>query len=247
MKIIAIINARSTSSRLPQKCFAQITDTFQTYQIIIKRAKLIGLPLVFGTSSDVSDDKLAKLASDEGIEVFRGERLNKIKRWYDCMSHFDADAMICVDGDDLALDFNIARRLVNFIYEGGADVYEAPEDIICGLITYAFTRDAVKKMYDVVGNPEADTDVISRFIQAAGLRRAEIPLNDEERGLDVRLTLDYPEDVVFFRKIYKIMPIDANSVDIARKAIELGLTKINWHRQKDFNQNQKKFNEQVNL
>ena len=163
------------------------------------------------------------------------------------MAHFDADAMICVDGDDLAFDFNIARRLVNFICEGEADVFEAPKDIICGLITYAFTRDSVKKMYDIVSNPEADTDVISRFIQAAGLKRAEIPLNDEERGLNVRLTLDYPEDVVFFRKIYKIMPIDANSVEIARKAIELGLTKINWHRQKDFNQNQKKFNEQVNL
>ena len=78
MKIIAVINARSTSKRLPKKCFAQITDDLKTYQIIILRAKLAGLPVVFGTSDDASDDKLAKLAAAEGVEVFRGARLNKI-------------------------------------------------------------------------------------------------------------------------------------------------------------------------
>lgn len=247
MKIISVINARSTSKRLPQKCFAQITNELKTYQIIIFRAKLAGLPVVFGTSSDASDDRLAQLAFDEGVDVFRGARLNKIKRWHDCLVKYDADAMVCIDGDDLAVDFDIARRVAKVMEKGLADIYQAPDDIVCGLLTYAFTRKAVQRMFEVVSHPEADTDVISQYVKAVGLTCAEIPLNADERGLDVRLTMDYPEDVEFFRRVYQVMPIDSSGSAIAAKAMELGLTKINWFRQIDFLQNQKSFNEQVKV
>jgi hypothetical protein len=43
------------------------------------------------------------------------------------------------------------------------------------------------------------------------------------------------------------MPVDASGSAIAAKALELGLTKINWHRQADFFKNQQSFNEQVKL
>lgn len=247
MKIISVINARSTSRRLPNKCFAQITDDYKTYQIIILRAKLAGLPVVFGTSDDNSDDRLAKLAAEEGVDVFRGARLNKIKRWHDCLMEYNADAMVCIDGDDLAVDFDIVSRVATVMKKGLADVYEAPKDIVCGLLTYAFNRTAVEKMYSLVSDPEADTDVVSRYIRAVGLTSAEIPLNANERGLDVRLTLDYPEDVEFFRRIYKVMPIDASGSALAAKALELGLTEINWCRQADFLQNQQEFNKQVKI
>ncbi len=247
MKIISVINARSTSQRLPQKCFSQITDKLKTYQIIILRAKLAGLPVVFGTSDDASDDRLAQLAAEEGVDVFRGARLNKIKRWHDCLLKYDADAMVCMDGDDLALDFHIARRVAGIMEKGMADIFEAPEDIICGLLTYAFTRKAVQKMFALVRDPEADTDVVSQYIKAVDLNCAEIPLNANERGLDVRLTMDYPEDVEFFRRVYEVMPVNASGSAIAAKAIELGLTEINWFRQIDFLQNQKNFNEQVKI
>ena len=247
MKIISVINARSTSKRLPHKCFCQITDELKTYQIIILRAKLAGLPVIFGTSDDASDDKLAKLAAEESVEVFRGSRLNKIKRWHDCLLKYNADAMISFDGDDLAVDFDIARRLAVVMEKGVADVYEAPEDIVCGLLTYAFTRKAVQSMFSVVSDPEADTDIVSRYVDAVDLKCAKIPLHADERGLDVRLTMDYPEDEVFFRKVYEIMPVDARGSDIAAKAIELGLTKINWFRQMDFLRNQKSFNKQVKI
>ena len=63
----------------------------------------------------------------------------------------------------------------------------------------------------------------------------------------MRLTMDYPEDVEFFRRVYQVMPIDSSGSAIAAKAMELGLTKINWFRQIDFLQNQKSFNEQVKV
>ncbi len=247
MKIISVINARSTSTRLPHKCFSQITNDLKTYQIIIYRAKLAGLPVIFGTSDDASDDRLAQLAAKEGVKVFRGSRLNKIKRWHDCLVEYNSDAMVCIDGDDLAVDFDIARRLAGLMKKGLADVYEAPKDIVCGLLTYAFTRKAVQKMFSVVSDPEADTDVVSRYIEAVDLTCEEIPLNANERGLDVRLTMDYPEDEEFFRKVYEVMPVDASGSAIAAKAIELGLTKINWFRQNDFLRNQKSFNQQVKI
>ena len=181
------------------------------------------------------------------MAVFRGALLNKIKRWHDCLVEYDADGMVCIDGDDLAVDFDIAKRVAEMLIKGDADVYETPKDVVCGLLTHAFTRQAVEKMYAVAPDPETNTDVVCRYMDAAELSCAEIPLNDNERGMDVRLTLDYPEDAEFFRRVYEKMPINTAGGKIALKALELGLTKINWHRQADFLLNQQEFNERVDI
>ena len=247
MKVIAVVNARSTSSRLPGKCFEIILDGLMAFQIVIRRARLIGIDVVFGTSDDPSDDRLAELAAGEGVEVFRGARLHKIKRWHDCLGEYGADGMVCVDGDDLAFDYDIARRASGLIPSGRADVYEAPPDTVCGLFTYALTREAVAKMYALAPDPETDSDVIAEFIKKAGLKCEEIALKDNERGADVRLTLDYPEDAEFFRRLYEIVPLDTPGPDIVAAVLENGLNKINWHRNQEWAANQRRFNEGVDL
>ena len=70
-------------------------------------------------------------------------------------------------------------------------------------------------MFALVRDPEADTDVVSQYIKAVDLNCAEIPLNANERGLDVRLTMDYPEDVEFFRRVYEVIPVNASGSAIA--------------------------------
>ena len=77
------------------------------------------------------------------MAVFRGALLNKIKRWHDCLVEYDADGMVCIDGDDLAVDFDIAKRVAEMLIKGDADVYETPKDVVCGLLTHAFTRQAI--------------------------------------------------------------------------------------------------------
>ncbi len=207
MKIIAVINARATSSKLLGNSFARTTDVLQTCQIIIQRAQLRGLEVVFGTRDGASDDRLVSLVAAYGVADFCGAQHNKIKFGHDTLTAHDADAMVGIDGDELA----------------------------------------VNKMFVLAPEPETDTDVVSFYIKATGRLIAELPLNDDKCGLDVRLTLDCPEDVRFYCPICKETLTDTLGSEIAVKALKLGFVHINWHRQGNSLLNQQQFNEQVNI
>ena len=51
-----IVTVRNTSTRLPNKTIAYITENMRSLDIVIHRAKKIGLPVIVATSTDNSDD-----------------------------------------------------------------------------------------------------------------------------------------------------------------------------------------------
>jgi spore coat polysaccharide biosynthesis protein SpsF (cytidylyltransferase family) len=60
------------------------------------------------------------------------------------------------------------------------------------------------------------------------------------------LTLDYEEDLDFFKKLYQNVSVTATGTDIV-KFLEKNIIikEINYHKQKDFLNNQMKFNESI--
>ena len=58
MNLFTIITARSSSKRLKNKIMLYITKELRTIDILVKRCKLIGLPIILATSNSKSDDKL---------------------------------------------------------------------------------------------------------------------------------------------------------------------------------------------
>ena len=126
------------------------------------------------------------------------------------------------------------------------DVIASPQDIVTGFFTYAMNRNAIVKLYNVVPSEEINTDVITRYIEKADLNISEIELKDYERKKNIRLTLDYEEDLAFFRKLYEnidILESGKGIVDYLDK--NNSISEINFHRQKDFLKNQAKFNESI--
>lgn len=247
MTTAAIVTVRATSSRLPGKCLLPITPDANAIQLVIRRARLTGLPVVMATSTDPSDDPLARIAEQEGIAVFRGSLLNKICRWRDLAIAHGVENLVMVDGDDLAFDPAIGRRAADFIAaeDEQADRYVPPADVVCGLFTAAYTRAGLDKLYQTAPDPKQDTDVLDHFIAKAGLVTAELPLEAGERDRTVRLTLDYPEDAEFFRALYARLAWDAAGPEIVRVALDEGLWSINWARQQDYLNNQANFTKRL--
>jgi spore coat polysaccharide biosynthesis protein SpsF len=200
------------------------------------------------TSTDPGDDGLADLAAAEGIAVFRGSLLNKLRRWSECAAAHGLDNLLMVDGDDLAFDPAIGRRAVTLMDaagDGRCDMYKPPDDVVCGLFTAAYSRRAVEALAAATTGPDQDTDVIDHFIERAGLTIGIVPLDEEERGKTVRLTLDYAEDAEFFRALYARVAWDAPGRDIVRTALADGIWQVNWARQQDYLDNQAKFTKRL--
>ena len=121
-----------------------------------------------------------------------------------------------------------------------------PPNIVTGFFTYAIKKSGMKKMYDIVNDENENTDVITRFIEKANLITEFVKLNDIECNENIRLTLDYEEDLQFFRKLYENVDILENGSNVIKFLSEnKEILNINFYRQKDFLENQAKFNEGI--
>jgi spore coat polysaccharide biosynthesis protein SpsF len=246
IKDVAIVTVRNSSSRLPNKAIMKIKGTLRSIDIVVERAKKTGLPVIIATSTATSDDIFVDIAKQHDVHIFRGSLVNKIKRWYDCFNEFGIENALIVDGDDLSHNYDIGSRAVSKLKSNQFDVIASPQDIVTGFFTYAMNRNAIVKLYNVAPSEEINTDVITRYIEKAGLNISELELKDYERKKNIRLTLDYEEDLAFFRKLYEnidILESGKGIVDYLDK--NNSISEINFHRQKDFLKNQAKFNESV--
>lgn len=242
----ALVTARSTSTRLPNKCFQLITGELSSIQVVIRRAKKIGCPVILATTEDPSDDRLEKIAIKENISCFRGAVKNKIRRWADCFRNYNISEGLLVDGDDPTFDYYVGYRALNQLQKGETDMVVISPEMTPGFFTYGITRDGIEKLLAQAPDPEIDTDVITEFINRAGLTKSYVStMSDETEGHNVRLTVDYPEDIEFYRALYSQVNYLASAPDIVRVAIKNDLQKINWHKQEQFLENQRKFNESV--
>ena len=245
-KDAAIITVRNSSSRLPNKAIMTIKNQLTSIEIVINRAKKTNLPVILATSTDYSDDIFVEIAKKNRIEVFRGSLLNKIKRWFDCFEYFSIDNGLLLDGDDLCHNYDIGIRAINQLKFSNSNMIINPPEIITGFFTYAINYEGLKKIYEIVPDELTNTDVITRFIEKSKITTENIVLDSSEQNKNIRLTLDYQEDLLFFRKLYQdldILESGKNIVAYLEKNSDIPL--INFKKQQDFLNNQTKFNESV--
>ena len=83
MKVVAIISARMTSSRLPGKSLMKICGdpVLQHMLTRVKRAKLID-KIIVATTVNKTDDCISHLCKKMGVSCFRGPEQDVLKRYY---------------------------------------------------------------------------------------------------------------------------------------------------------------------
>ena len=242
----SIITVRNSSTRLPNKAIMKIKGDLKTIEVVIQRVKKIGMPVILATSTANSDDIFEEIAIKNNIEIFRGSLLNKLKRWNACFKKFEIKNALLVDGDDLSYNFDIGRRAILELKTKDVEMISHPKDIVTGFFTYAINFEGVEKLYQTAMLEEINTDVITRFIEKANLKIDFVTLEDFERNENVRFTLDYQEDLDFFQKLYQEVDIFATGKEILDYLDNhKEILEINFHRQKEFLENQAKFNASI--
>lgn len=236
----AIVTMRNSSKRLPNKSIAKITDKLTTADIIIQRAKLTGLPVILATSTDQSDDSLEVIGKNQNISVFRGSLHNKIKRWYDCFTEYNLENALLIDGDDLCYDFEIGQRALSELKVVKSDIIWVTPEIVTGLFTLAITKTAIQKLYDCASDDNLNMDLFTHIFEEAKLKIQYITLKEHEKNKDIRLTLDYEEDLEFFKKLYNQISHESTGKEIIGFLMKNpNIATINYHREKDFLENKK--------
>jgi spore coat polysaccharide biosynthesis protein SpsF len=246
-RIAAIVTVRTSSKRLKKKCYKKLFDELSMIEIVIRRAKKIGCLVILATSDDPSDDGLEKIANKEGVSIFRGAVINKIHRWFHCFEKFDLHSAMLIDADDPSFSYSLARRSLEKMQNSGAEFLKGTDNLMPGFITYGISREGISKLYLQAKNSNTDTDVIDVFIERASLDTILIePLPSEKITKKIRLTVDYEEDLEFYRKLFNLISYLEESSEMVKKIIEYKISQINWFRHEEFIKNQQNFNKLVN-
>lgn len=238
------ITIRKDSSRLPNKAVMDIYGS-KVMEMVIRRAKLAKNfdQIVVCTTTRSIDDEIEAIAIKEGAKVFRGSLEDKLERWNGAAKKYGVDYVVTFDGDDLFCDPELLDLGADQIANDTYDFIEAPDGIICGAFTYAFSAKALKEVCRIKASD--DTEMMWTYFKDSGIFNCGKLLGvDEVFYRDYRLTLDYPEDFEFFLKVFEHFKCTDNDVSLRDIVAYLDanpdIANINIFRQQEFLENQRR-------
>lgn len=233
--ICGLVTVRTSSSRLPSKCLFPFGDG-NVLNHIIRRARAFGIDPIVCTSVDHSDDLIEKIASEEGVECFRGSLLNKLKRWADCAIYHGLECFHTLDADDPFFDADEIKRSMSLLSDGGFDMVCPTESSSSGgaSVGYSLTTSIVKRASAGLSN-NADTEMIWQFLETIPTLRSIVLPDIPPTPSCVRLTLDYQEDYWLLESVRRILGNLASRKEVDQLFIRNpDLYKINWFRNEEW-------------
>ncbi len=214
-KFIGLVTVRTSSTRLPQKTLLPIGNR-RVIDHVIDRAKLItGLDgLAVCTSDRPEDDILEKIAEEQKVLCYRGSLEDKLMRFQGAADRFGADYLLLIDADDLFFDPVVNLLALQQMTEEPCDILKSPDGLVPGAFAFLIGVPALKQV--CVMKDTTDTEMYETyFLETGRFSVRDMVIKDEILFNDrVRLTLDYQEDLDFFRQVFEGMKMGGNNVSL---------------------------------
>jgi len=236
------LTVRYTSARLPGKCLRKIGG-LSVLEHLIRRLQITGLTPIICTSTDLSDDIIIDEANRLQVKYFRGSLLNKIQRWSDCASKFGFSYAHILDADDPFFDTEEVIESIAQFQNLGIDLLKTSKRSDSGFASVGMSISAdflsvlamrTKKL------ASSDLDVIPWALITSNLDKIRIKSDNVliNQEIELRLTLDYPEDLDLLDILAKKFGPLGKRIDIENYLVDnVELRKLNAHRTSDFLKN----------
>jgi spore coat polysaccharide biosynthesis protein SpsF (cytidylyltransferase family) len=238
LKVVAIIQARLGSTRLPGKVLIELDGMAVLGHVIARAQRIAGVDEVAVATTPASeDDGVAEYAGDRGVTVFRGDELDVLNRYGDCAREMNADAVVRITADCPLIDPELSGRVVLRYLEGDIDYASnyKPPTFPDGLDTEVFSFAAIDEAQGRADRPSEREHVTPYIWQhPENFRLANITQEVDHSGLC--WTLDSPQDLEMMQALasHLEMPlVDANYRDlmnVIRNHPEVAAINIEWVR-----------------
>lgn len=205
MTVLAILQARVSSSRLPQKVLAPILGSAMLTRQIerLKRCETIDR-LVVATSEDPSDDALAVLLANIGIPCHRGSLNDVLARFAGASAAYGpAKTVVRLTGDCPLADPAVIDRVVRDHLASGADYTTNaidctwPDGLDVEVMSAEALNSAVKE-----ASIASEREHVTPFIYKHPDRFRISHVKNEENLSHLRWTVDELADLAFVREVY---------------------------------------------
>lgn len=204
MNIIAIIQARMNSTRLPHKVMAELSGHPLLYYVCYRARKAVTLnDTVVATTTHVSDNAIAEFCRKEGISCFRGSEEDVLDRYYQAAKVFRADAIVRLTADCPLLDPVVIDRVVGVFRAGDYDYVSNTIEASYpdGLDTEVMKHTALERAWREACLKSEREHVTSYIWKHPELFHLMNVKNEVDYSA-MRWTVDEPEDLALIQQIY---------------------------------------------
>ena len=209
MKIGAIVQARTSSTRLPGKvlkelpCGSGITVLEQVIRRL-KRSKKLN-DIIIATTLEKEDAKIVALAKKEKVKYFRGDKENVLSRYYLAAKENEIDIIVRITSDCPCIDPEVVDLVIERHLEAKADYTSnnLKRTYPHGLDAEVFNFDVLGKTYkNATAGYEKEhvTPYIYKNPSKFNIIQVEAPR--ELYAPDVRVTLDTEEDYALLSLVF---------------------------------------------
>lgn len=210
MKVVAIVQARMGSERLPGKVLQDICGNSMLARVVQRASRIVGVDEVLvATTNESQDDRIESHCLTLGVPVFRGSESDVLDRYYQAAKRYDADVVIRITADCPLLDPTVSSRVLNQFLTHAPDY--ASNTILRtyprGLDIEAMSFDALERAWFEAKQPyEREHVTIFMYEHPEKFRLLSVEADLDQDYSKFRWTVDTPEDLSFVRAVYEQFP-----------------------------------------
>lgn len=257
MKIGAIIQARTSSTRLPRKVLKPLpfnSNITVLSQVIrrVKQSKLIDEVIVATTPKD---DEIVDVAIAEEVPYYQGSLENVLERYYEAACKNDLDVIVRLTSDNPCVDFKLVDNVIKSHLKLDVDYSSTSliKSFPIGIGLEVINFDTLKKAYDEA-TEKFEKEHVTPFIYKSHPEEFKInKFKGDNDNSDIRITLDTPQDYALLCAVYDYL-YEENNYFLLEDILEL-FSKKPWLKdinseiiqKKVFNNLKEELDEVINL
>ena len=253
MRIVAIIQARMGSKRLPGKVM-KIINNKPILEIIIERLKLSNRinEIVIATSSKPENALIKEYFNKKGFNCEMGSENDVLSRFYNAAKKYKADVVVRITGDCPFVDADVVDSVIDNFFESNVDYCSNvsppsfPDGMDVEVFNFKSLEIAFNKTHDL-----SDREHVTTYMRSSDKFKKSNKLFTQDLS-KLRWTLDEKEDLEVIEKVfhyfkpnfyfswldilslYKDKPslFDANKKVIRNEGFNMGSGQKMWKRAK---------------
>jgi spore coat polysaccharide biosynthesis protein SpsF len=220
-RVVAIVQARMGSSRLPGKVLLDIGGQAMLARVVVRAARSRAVQeLIVATTTDPSDDQLAQYCRARRINCTRGSQFDVLDRYFQAATGAKADIIVRITADCPVIDPGLVEDAVDALNgESGVTTGAAHSNLLApfdfatnrlpppwrrtypiGLDTEVCTFGALERAWKEAREPQEREHVMPYFYEGVELstRSPQLSTGVSPRGFSMAL-LNYKVDLGAYR------------------------------------------------
>lgn len=208
-KITAIVQARMTSTRLPEKVLMNIKGKPMLWHVInrLKNTKEVN-EIILTIPDSNENDVLEEFAEENQVKYFRGSEEDVLLRYYQAAKKFKSKVIVRITSDCPLIDSEIVDLVIEKHLKSDADYTSnsLKRTFPRGLDVEVFNFKVLEKSYrEAKEHYEREHVTPYIYLHPKIFKLQNIEAKGKLRKPEIRLTVDRKEDLRSIKEIYRYL------------------------------------------